>query len=64
MRQAVRVMRRAGYRGVIAIPGLDYANDLSSWLSHEPRDPRHQLIGAFVKSFYAARAATTYHPGS
>ena len=37
-------MRRAGYRGVIAIPGLDYANDLSKWLSHKPRDPLHQLI--------------------
>jgi hypothetical protein len=29
---------------VIAIPGIDYANDLSHWLSHEPRDPLHQLI--------------------
>ncbi len=44
MQQAVTVMRRAGYRGPIAIPGLDYANDLSKWLSHEPRDPRHQLV--------------------
>jgi endoglucanase len=44
MQQAVNVMRRAGYRGVIAIPGIDYANDLSQWLSHTPRDPRHQLI--------------------
>jgi hypothetical protein len=44
MQQAVDVMRRAGYRGVISIPGIDYANDLSRWLSHEPRDPRHQLI--------------------
>jgi endoglucanase len=44
MQQAVDVMRRAGYAGVIAIPGIDYANDLSQWISHEPRDPRHQLI--------------------
>jgi hypothetical protein len=44
MQQAVRVMRAAGYQGVISIPGIDYANDLSAWLSHEPRDPRHQLI--------------------
>jgi hypothetical protein len=44
MQQAVRVMRAAGYRGPIAIPGLDYANDLSEWLSHEPRDPLHQLV--------------------
>ncbi len=44
MQQAVNVMRAAGYRGVISIPGIDYANDLSPWLSHEPRDPLHQLI--------------------
>ncbi|MBV9309799.1 MAG: cellulase family glycosylhydrolase [Solirubrobacterales bacterium] len=44
MQQAVRVMRRAGYRGPIAIPGLSYANDMRQWLSHEPNDPLHQLI--------------------
>jgi hypothetical protein len=44
MQQAVAVMRAAGYRGPIAIPGIDYANDLSQWLSHEPHDPLHQLV--------------------
>ena len=44
MQQAVTVMRRAGYTGVIAIPGVNYANDLTQWLSHMPRDPRNQLI--------------------
>ena len=44
MQQAVTVMRKAGYRGVISIPGINYANDLSQWLSHRPRDPRHQLV--------------------
>jgi endoglucanase len=44
MQQAVNVMRAAGYRGVVSIPGIDYANDLSGWLSHEPADPWHQLI--------------------
>jgi hypothetical protein len=44
MQQAVTVMRKAGYRGVISIPGIDYANNLSQWLSHEPQDPLHQLI--------------------
>jgi endoglucanase len=44
MQQAVSVMRAAGYAGPIAIPGIDYANDLSGWLSHMPNDPRHQLI--------------------
>jgi endoglucanase len=44
MQQAVDVMRGAGYRGVIAIPGIDYANNLSEWLSHRPRDPLNQLV--------------------
>jgi endoglucanase len=44
MQQAVSTMRRAGYRGVISIPGIDYANDLTHWLAYEPRDPLHQLI--------------------
>lgn len=44
MQQAVNVMRRAGYRGVIAIPGINYADDLTHWLRYEPRDPRHQLV--------------------
>jgi hypothetical protein len=44
MQQAVNVMRRAGYAGVIAIPGVNYANDLSQWLSHKPRDPLDQLV--------------------
>ena len=44
MQQAVTVMRRAGYRGPIVIPGIDYANNLSHWLSHRPRDPLHQLM--------------------
>ncbi len=44
MQQAVTVMRSAGYHGIIAIPGIGYANDLSQWLLHEPRDPLHQLI--------------------
>jgi len=42
--QAVDVMRQAGYTGPIAIPGIRYANDLTGWLSHRPRDPRRQLI--------------------
>ncbi|MBV8597556.1 MAG: cellulase family glycosylhydrolase [Actinobacteria bacterium] len=44
MQQAVNTMRAAGYRGVIAIPGVDYANDLTHWLADEPRDPLRQLV--------------------
>lgn len=44
MQQAVTVMRRAGYTGIIAIPGISYANDLSHWLADMPHDPLHQLV--------------------
>jgi endoglucanase len=44
MQQAVNVMRQAGYNGVIAIPGIDYANNMTQWLSHKPSDPLGQLI--------------------
>ena len=44
MQQAVNVMRAAGYRGVIVIPGIGYANYLAKWLTYEPRDRQHQLI--------------------
>jgi endoglucanase len=44
MQEAVTIMRKNGYRGVIAIPGIAYANDLSHWLSHRPKDPLHQLV--------------------
>jgi endoglucanase len=44
MQEAVDVMRAAGYEGPIAIPGLEYANDLRQWLSHKPVDPLGQLV--------------------
>jgi hypothetical protein len=44
MQQAVDVMRANGYAGVIAIPGIDFANNMSFWLSHVPADPSGQLI--------------------
>lgn len=49
MRQAVNVMRAAGYNGVIAVPCIDYANmcanyNGSSWLKSRPSDPANQMI--------------------
>ena len=44
MQQAVTVMRRAGYKGPIVIPGISYANNLTEWLSHKPKDPLNQLV--------------------
>ena len=44
MQQAVTLMRRPATAGVIAIPGVDYANDLSALAAREPRDPLNQLV--------------------
>lgn len=54
MQQAVNLMRKAGYGGVISIPCIDYANACgkidgsnyngSTWLESRPRDPKGQLI--------------------
>jgi len=54
MQQAVNLMRKAGYHGVISIPCIDYANacgkidgsdyDGSTWLRSRPSDPDGQLV--------------------
>ncbi|MBV8196611.1 MAG: cellulase family glycosylhydrolase [Candidatus Eremiobacteraeota bacterium] len=54
MQQAVKLMRAAGYNGVISIPCIDYANacgkingsdyDGSTWLKSRPSDPKQQTI--------------------
>jgi len=49
MQQAVDRMRGAGYKGIISIPCIDFANqcadyDGSSWLASHPTDPRKELI--------------------
>lgn len=55
MQQAVTTMRAAGYRGVIAIPCIAYANmcgtlpdgsnyNGSTWLLSRPSDPENQII--------------------
>jgi endoglucanase len=42
--QAVNVMRAAGYKGPIVIPGVRFANDLSQWLAYRPVDPLDQIV--------------------
>lgn len=44
MQQLVDVVRAAGARQPIVLGGIDWAGDLSGWLSHEPLDPLHQLV--------------------
>jgi len=38
------VMREAGFTGPIAIPGIEYANNMSRWLEFKPIDPLDQLV--------------------
>jgi hypothetical protein len=55
MQQAVDVMRQNGYRGLVAIPCIDFANacgglpdgsryDGSTWLESKPSDPAGELL--------------------
>lgn len=52
MQALVDAVRAAGATQPIMLGGLDWAGDLSGWLSHEPIDPLHQLVASFhVYSF-------------
>jgi len=43
----VNVIRDAGATQPIIVNGLDWANDLSGWLTHSPHDPARQLIAGW-----------------
>jgi hypothetical protein len=47
MQVLVDTIRVTGARNVILVSGLNYADDLSGWLTHEPRDPAGQLVAAW-----------------
>src|SRR4051794_30234137 len=46
MTQLVETIRGTGAEQPIMVPGIDWARDLSGWLSHLPADP----LGALVAS--------------
>ncbi|MGB6771768.1 MAG: cellulase family glycosylhydrolase [Candidatus Dormiibacterota bacterium] len=46
MQELVDAVRRTGARQPIMAGGIDFASDLSGWLTHEPHDPSHQLIAS------------------
>jgi hypothetical protein len=46
MQALVSAVRAAGAGQPLLLGGINYASDVSGWLAHEPRDPRHQLIAA------------------
>lgn len=47
MQSLVDAVRGAGAEQPLVVPGLNFANDLSQWLVHRPRDPLGQLAAGF-----------------
>jgi endoglucanase len=40
-------VRSTGARNVIMLGGLEFANDLTQWLTYEPTDPDHNLVASW-----------------
>jgi endoglucanase len=47
MQSLVTAIRSTGARNVILLPGLTWANDLTGWLRHAPRDPFRNLAASW-----------------
>jgi endoglucanase len=47
MQALVNAIRSAGAGNVLMLGGLEYANDVSQWLTHEPADRDHNLIASW-----------------
>ena len=45
--ELVNTIRAAGATQPILVNGLDWADDLSGWLTHMPHDPLHQLVAGW-----------------
>jgi len=47
MQTLVNAVRSAGANNVIMLGGLEWTNDLTQWLTHEPTDPDHDLAASW-----------------
>jgi endoglucanase len=47
MQTMVDAVRSTGANNVLMLGGLEWSNDLSQWLSHEPVDPDHDLAASW-----------------
>ena len=47
MQSLVDAVRSTGANNVIMLSGLNFANDLTQWLTYEPTDPDHNLVAAW-----------------
>jgi len=66
LQSLVTTVRSTGARNVIMLGGLEYANDLTGWLTYEPADPDHDLVASWhsynfnscdVRACWASRIA-------
>ncbi len=62
MQSLVTAIRSTGARNVILLGGLAYADDLSEWLSHAPRDPDRNLAASWhLYPWNACRALSCWN---
>jgi hypothetical protein len=47
MQTLVSAIRGVGATNPLMVGGLDWANDLSGWLTHQPQDPQHALVASW-----------------
>jgi endoglucanase len=47
MQTLVNAVRSTGASNVIMLGGLEWANDLTGWVSHQPADPDHSLVASW-----------------
>jgi endoglucanase len=47
MQTLVNTVRATGANNVLMLGGLEWSNDLSGWLAHEPVDPDHNLAASW-----------------
>jgi endoglucanase len=47
MQTLVTAIRGVGATNLLMVGGLDWANDLSGWLAHQPQDPQHAIVASW-----------------
>jgi endoglucanase len=47
MQTLVNTIRGVGAKNTLMVGGLDWANDMSGWLTHEPQDPQHAIVASW-----------------
>jgi hypothetical protein len=59
MQSLVSAVRSTGASNVLMLGGLEWANDLTGWLAHEPVDPDHNLAASWHSYNFNACSTTT-----